>query len=485
MTTGDRATTATAPPRTGPNPWRTLAVVLVGAFMALLDVTIVNVALPSIARGLDAGDSVLEWVVSGYALAFGLVLIPAGRLGDRFGHRTTFAGGLVVFTLGSLACGLAQSPLQLVAARIIQGIGAGVFQPAIPATIQTNFTGRDRARAFGMLGATIGLSTALGPLLGGTLVQLGGADHGWRWIFLVNVPIGLVIVPLALRLLPCPARTVPRGVDPAGLVLLTAGLVALLLPLIEGQQQDWPAWTWASFAASALLLGGLWVWEARLAGRGGEPLIPVHLVRRLPFAAGCMLALVYFAAFTSIFFTLSLLWQIGLGRSALAAGLLVIPFALANMVAAALSDRFSARLGRRVLILGCAMVSAGLGLVLIVLHVQAPSPSAWALLGPLALAGVGNGLFIAPNQDFVLATVERREAGAGSGFLSTAQRIGSSIGIAAVGTVLFGTLEVRGPDDLARAFTHSAQLATVLNVGLVLLALVLVLALPKQARAGG
>jgi MFS family permease len=194
--------------------------------------------------------------------------------------------------------------------------------------------------------------------------------------------------------------------------------------------------------------------------------------------------MVYFAAFTSIFFTLSLLWQTGLGRSALAAGLMVVPFALANMVAAGLSDRFSARLGRRVLILGCTMVSAGLGLVLLVLHLQAPSPSAWALLGPLALAGLGNGLFIAPNQDFVLAAVERREAGAASGFLSTAQRIGSSIGIAAVGTVLFGTLDVRGPQDLARAFTHSAQLATVLNVGLVLLALVLVLALPKKARAG-
>jgi MFS family permease len=223
----------------------------------------------------------------------------------------------------------------------------------------------------------------------------------------------------------------------------------------------------------------------RLAGRGGEPLIPVDLVRRLPFAAGCLLALVYFASFTSLFFTISLLWQTGLGRSPLAAGLVVIPFALANMVVAGLSDRFSARLGRRVLILGCALMSTGLSLVLVVLHLQAPAPSAWALAGPLALAGIGNGLFIAPNQDFVLATVERQEAGAASGFLSTAQRIGSSIGIAAVGTVLFGTLDARGPADLARAFTHSAQLATVLNVGLVLLALVLVLALPKKARAGG
>jgi EmrB/QacA subfamily drug resistance transporter len=485
VTSPAAALTATAPSRTGPNPWRTLAVVLVGAFMALLDVTVVNVALPSIATGLGAGETVLEWVVAGYALAFGLVLIPAGRLGDRFGHRTTFACGLAVFTLASLACGLAQSPLQLVAARIVQGIGAGLFQPAIPATIQTNFTGRDRSRAFGMLGATIGLSTALGPLLGGALVELGGPDHGWRWIFLVNVPIGLVIVPLALRLLPRPARTVPRGVDPVGLLLLSAGLVALLLPLIEGQRLDWPAWTWASFAASAVLLGGLWAWEVRLAGRGGEPLIPVDLVRRLPFAAGCLLALVYFASFTSLFFTISLLWQTGLGRSPLAAGLVVIPFALANMVVAGLSDRFSARLGRRVLILGCALMSTGLSLVLVVLHLQAPAPSAWALAGPLALAGIGNGLFIAPNQDFVLATVERQEAGAASGFLSTAQRIGSSIGIAAVGTVLFGTLDARGPADLARAFTHSAQLATVLNVGLVLLALVLVLALPKKARAGG
>jgi EmrB/QacA subfamily drug resistance transporter len=463
-----------------PSPWRTLAVVLVGAFMALLDVTIVNVALPSIARGLRAGDSILEWVVSGYALAFGLTLIPAGRLGDRFGHRTTFVTGLSVFTLASLACGLAQNPGQIVAARIVQGIGAGLFQPAIAASIQTGFSGRDRSKAFGLLGATIGLSTALGPIIGGALIALGGADHGWRWIFLVNVPIGLVVVPLAARMLPRPSSTTPRKVDPVGLLLFAAGLVALLLPLIEGQQLDWPLWTWLSFAAAAVLLAALWFWEVRLNARGGEPLIPVGLVRRLPFAAGCLLALIYFAAFTSIFFTLSLLWQAGLERSAMAAGLTVIPFALANMVAAGLSDRFSARLGRYVLLIGCALLAVGLGLTLLMIHLGAPEPSALALLGPLAVAGFGNGLFIAPNQDFVLATVPREEAGAASGFLNTAQRIGSSIGIAAVGTVLFGTLEVRGPQDLARAFTHSAQMAFILNVALVLLALTLVLALPKR-----
>jgi EmrB/QacA subfamily drug resistance transporter len=482
--TAARATEASTPARTV-TPWRVLAVVLVGAFMALLDVTIVNVALPSIAEGLGARDAILEWVVSGYALAFGLVLIPSGRLGDAFGHRTTFAAGLTVFTLASLACGLSGSPAQLVTARIVQGLGAGLFNPAIAATIRTTFPPEQRSKAFGMFGAVIGLSTALGPLLGGVLIALGGPAHGWRWVFLVNVPIGAVLVPLALRLVPRPARVVRHGFDPVGLVLLTAGLVLLLLPLIEGQREGWPAWTWAGFALAAMILAGLWFWEVALERRGGEPLVPVALVRRLPFAAGTLLALVYFASFTSIFFTISLLWQVGLARSALAAGLAVVPFALGSMVAAALSDRVSARLGRRILVLGLVMVSAGLGLVLLVLRWGAPAPSALALLGPLALAGVGNGLFIAPNQDFVLAAVPGREAGAAAGLLNTAQRAGSAIGIAAVGTVLFGTLHVRGPHDLGRAFTHSAQLATMLNVGLVLLALVLVLALPKRASGPG
>jgi EmrB/QacA subfamily drug resistance transporter len=460
-----------------------MALLLVGAFMALLDTTIVNVALPSVQAGLGAGPSALQWIVSGYMLTLGLTLIPAGRIGDRIGHHRMYVVGLGLFTVASLACGLAQNPGQLIAARAVQGLGAGLFFPAIAALIQLLYAGPARGRAFGALGAVIGLSTALGPLAGGLLIQAAGVEHGWRWVFLVNVPIGLVAVPLAALLLPRDAGQRDRQrLDPVGLGLLSLALLALLVPLIEGQRRGWPTWTYACLAGSVLLLVALAWWLVRLERRGGDPLIPPHLLRDRAFAAGTVLALVYFAGFTSVFFALSILWQDGLGHSALAAGLVTLPFPAASLVTAALSDRFSARLGRTVLVLGCAMVAAGLLGVLLVLHVTSPDPSGWQLTLPLLVAGLGNGLFIAPNIDFVLSAVPPREAGAASGVLNTGQRVGAAIGIAVIGTILFGTLDIAGPGDVARAFVHSAELATAASAGMVLVALVLVFGLPRRLR---
>ncbi|HEV7653728.1 MAG TPA: MFS transporter [Mycobacteriales bacterium] len=472
-------------PRQVPAPaGRSLAVLLVGAFMALLDTTIVNVALPSVQQGIGASSSQLEWVVSGYLLALGLALIPAGRIGDRIGHHRLYVAGLACFTAASLACGLARSPGQLIAARVVQGLGAGVFFPAIAALIQLLYAGPARGKAFGALGAVIGLSTALGPLAGGLLIQVAGADDGWRWVFLVNVPIGLVGVPLAWALLPRDsARHGHRqAVDGVGVALLTAALLALLVPLIEGQRRGWPAWTYATLAASAVLLVVLGWWLVRVERRGGDPLVSPRLLRQRSFAAGTVLALVYFAGFTSVFFALSILWQTGLGHSALSAGLVLLPFPVGSLITAAFSDRFSARLGRTVLVLGCSMLAAGLAAVLVILEVTAPSPAGWQLVLPLAIAGLGNGLFIAPNIDFVLSAVPPREAGAASGVLNTGQRIGSSIGIAVIGTILFGTLHVAGPQDVARAFIHSAELATGASVAMVLVALALIFALPRRLK---
>jgi EmrB/QacA subfamily drug resistance transporter len=474
----------TSPPPVPAPAGRSLAVLLVGAFMALLDTTIVNVALPSVQQGIGASSSQLEWVVSGYLLALGLALIPAGRIGDRIGHHRLYVAGLACFTAASLACGLAGSPGQLIAARVVQGLGAGVYFPAIAALIQLLYAGPARGKAFGALGAVIGLSTALGPLAGGLLIQAAGADDGWRWVFLVNVPIGLVGVPLAWALLPRDsARHGHRQrVDGVGVALLTAALLALLVPLIEGQRRGWPAWTYATLAASAVLLVVLGWWLVRVERRGGDPLVSPRLLRQRSFAAGTVLALVYFAGFTSVFFALSILWQTGLGHSALSAGLVLLPFPVGSLITAAFSDRFSARLGRTVLVIGCSMLAAGLAAVLVILEVTAPSPAGWQLVLPLAIAGLGNGLFIAPNIDFVLSAVSPREAGAASGVLNTGQRIGSSIGIAVIGTILFGTLHVAGPQDVARAFIHSAELATGASVAMVLVALALIFALPRRLK---
>jgi len=470
-----------APSQADGRGWRAVAIVLVGAFMALLDTTIVNVALPAIHTGLHASPASLEWIVSGYALAYGLVLVPAGRVGDRVGHKWQFIAGLSLFTLASVACGLSQSPGEIITARVVQGIGAGVFYPAISATIQLAFTGPQRSKAFGTLGAVIGVSTALGPVLGGLIIQAAGAADGWRWVFLVNLLIGVIAVPLAAWLLPPPAARARRGIDPAGLGLLAAGLLLLLIPLIEGQPNGWPAWTYVSIGASIPVFALLTAWEVRTDRRGVDALLKPGLLTRSSFSAGAVFALVFFAGFTSVFFTLSILWQVGLGRSALASGLVMTPFALGSLAGAANSARLSARLGRMVLVTGCLLVGVGLAGTAAALYFTAPHPGGWELAGPLLVAGLGSGMAIAPNQDFVMAYVPRQEAGTASGTLGTAQRIGSAIGIAVIGTVLFGTISVRpGPGGLAHAYSHSAQLAMLASVAFVLVALLLVVALPRQ-----
>jgi MFS family permease len=244
--------TIPAPAPDGPG-WRAVSIVLVGAFMALLDTTIVNVALPSIRTGLHASSASLEWIVSGYALAYGLALVPGGRAGDRFGHKRLFLIGLTIFTLASVACGISQSQGEIVAARIVQGLGAGLFFPSISATIQHSFTGPARSKAFGVLGAVIGVSTAIGPLLGGLIIAGVGVHDGWRWVFLVNLLIGAVAIPMAAWRLPKAATHVRRGFDPVGLGLLTGGLLLLLIPLVEGQPDGWPAWTWICFGGCVVV----------------------------------------------------------------------------------------------------------------------------------------------------------------------------------------------------------------------------------------
>ena len=459
---------------------RVLAVVLIGGFMGLLDTTIVNVALPSMHAGLGASSSTLEWVVSGYALTYGLLLIPGGRLGDNRGHRRTYLGGLAGFAAASLACGIAQNSAELITARVVQGAAVGIFFPAISGIIHATFTGRERGRAYAMLGATIGLATALGPLLGGVLVDAAGEHEGWRLVFLVNLPIAAVALVAAARLLPRQdASARRRRTDSIGFTLLTLGLLLLLLPLVEGQQVRWAMWTLVSLVAGVAVLIALWRWEISVQRRGREPLLDPRLLRRPAFTVGTVLALIYFAALTSIFFALSLLWQEGLGRDALDTGLVITPFAVGNIASAANSHRIAERLGRGVLLLGTGLATVGTASVFLVLWLDGVTPNGWQLLAPLAVAGVGTGLFIAPNVDFVLRTVAVEDAATVGGTLNTAQRVGSAMGVAAVGTVLFATVGTATGLGTAAAFARGAQLALAVDAGLLALTFLLVLVLPR------
>jgi EmrB/QacA subfamily drug resistance transporter len=460
--------------------WLALAVLLSGAFMALLDTTIVNVAIPTIRTDLDASEATLSWIISGYALAFGLMLIPAGRVGDRFGHKWIFIAGLTIFTASSLACGLAQNSDQIVAARVVQGLGGGIFYTSITALIQLMFLPHLRGKAFALLGAVIGFATALGPLVGGLIIEFAGSDHGWRLIFGVNLPIGIVAIAAAFRLLPVGGNADRLAVDPIGLVLLTAGLVTLLVPLIMGEDKGWPVWTYCSLVVSAVLIVVFGIWELRVSRSGGTPLVPPRLFAYRSFTGGSVLAMVYFAAFTGVFFTLSILWQLGLGESALQSGLLIMPFAVGSIIGASQSDKLANRYGRAALTAGLGLVTGGLFVVFLILaSVDPVDLSRWYFLPPLFVGGIGSGMFIAPNARFIVATVAREDAGAASGVLGTMQRIGSAIGIAIIGSVLFGTLHFEeGPNAAANAFGHSARQATAVSAALCLIAFLLAFTVP-------
>jgi EmrB/QacA subfamily drug resistance transporter len=458
-----------------PRRWKALAVCLVGGFMVLLDVSIVNVALPSIRDGLHASESELQWVVSGYALTFGLLLVPAGRVGDVRGRRTMFVVALGLFSLSSLACGLAPTSLFLVIARLVQGLAGGLLTPQISALIQQLFRGRERGTAFGLFGTVIGVSTAVGPLLGGALIALFGADDGWRWVFFINLPIGLAAMPLAWRLLPRPDEGQRRrhDYDPVGVGLLGVGIVVLLLPLVQERQWEGSA-KWLLIPAAVLLLAVFVLWEFRYTRRGKEPLVDLALFRLRSWSFGAAMITLFFAGFTPLFFVFTLYLQTGLGYTALEAGIAITPFAVGSAAAAALGGRVVHRFGRSLVAVGLLLAALGFLGALLAVHLVPDDGTGWATLAPLLIGGLGAGLVISPNQTLTLSEVPVERAGTAGGLLQVGQRIGAAVGIAAVGSVFFARVAAtRG--DFADAFTHGLFVATGFLVAALVLAVVDVL----------
>jgi EmrB/QacA subfamily drug resistance transporter len=455
-----------------PRRWKALSVTLVAGFMVLLDVSIVNVALPSLRSGLHAGDSDVQWVLSGYALTFGLLLVPAGRLGDARGRRTVFMVGLGLFTVASAACGLAPNAAFLTVARLLQGAAGGLVTPQNSALIQQLFRGQERNRAFGLLGTTIGISTAVGPLLGGALIALFGTASGWRWVFFVNLPVGLVALPLARRLLPAPpprAEARSQQLDPVGVALLGAAVLMILLPLVQERQWHGPAkWllTVAGLATGAAFLG----WERRQGRRDRQPLVDLALFRERSYGLGAALSLLYFAGFTAVFFTYTLYLQQGLHYSALLAGLATVPFAAGAAVMSSRGAKAVGSHGRTVIVLGLAAVAAGLALTDLAVRLVPGHAAGLVAAAPLLLAGLGSGLVISPNQTLTLSSVPPRQSGSAAGVLQTGQRLGSAVGIAAVGAVFFaGVASSHG--DLAAAFRRSLAVIVAFVVASLLVAL--------------
>lgn len=445
--------TAAPPAEQQPDPrrWIALGVVLTASFMVLLDISIVNVAIPSIQRNLGASFGQVQLVLAGYQLAYAVVLITGGRLGDIFGRKRLFMTGMAGFVVASAACGFARNADMLVISRVVQGLVAALMFPQVLSTIQVVFPPRERAAAFGVFGAVIGLATIAGPLVGGLLIGSDTDTERWRLIFLVNLPIGIGALSAAWFLLHesrAPRR--PR-LDPVGVVLASAGLGLLTYPLVEGRDQGWPAWSFVLLVASLPVLVLFVLYERVKTRRDGSPLVQLSMFRDRAFSTGTILSAFFFSAIPAFFLIFSLTLQIGLGFTPLRAGLTTLPWSVATAVSSAMSVRLAPRLGKSILQVGGVMLTLGMVGIILTMHLRGNALDGPELIPALVVAGLGMGCIIAPLTNIILAGIHHGDAGSASGVLTTMQQIGGAIGVAIVGVIFFGLLGGRADTSSSAA----------------------------------
>jgi EmrB/QacA subfamily drug resistance transporter len=421
-----------APPRLG-----ALLVMLTGTFITTLDFFIVNVAIPATQRDLHAGPATIQLIVAGFGLALAAGLITGGRLGDLYGRRRMFVLGLALFTVASLACGLAPGAGFLVGARVAQGVAAALLTPQVLAIVNTVYTGEHRARAFNAYGLAMGFGGVFGQLIGGLLIRADIAGLGWRTVFLINVPVGLVAVPAAMRLVP--ESRAPHGarLDLAGALLVSTGLVLIVLPVVEGRQYGWPLWTWLCLGAAPFVLAAFAGYQRRL---GQRALIDLRLFGHRAFSVGALIALVGQMAVASFFLILALYLQEGRGLSPLESGLIFLALGAGYFVSSAQAAQVAARLGRQVLAVGALTLALGYGLLAAVAGLTGTEGSTGWLIPGLLVAGCGMGLVMAPLPATALNGVEPRHAASAAGVISTSLQAGGAIGIAVVGVVYYDVL---------------------------------------------
>ena len=435
-------TTSPTPPDADPRRWIAFAVVLAAGFMDLLDVTIVNVAVPSIRNDLHAEYSQLEWIIAAYVLAFAAVLITGGRLGDIYGRKRVFLTGMAGFTIASAACGLATDPTVLIGSRFAQGAMGALMVPQILAIIQTTFPKEERAKAIAIYSGVGGSASAVGLALGGILVQADLFGLAWRPIFLVNIPIGIAGFIAAWFVMSDSKSATPPRLDPVGMVLAVSSVLLLVYPLTEGRRLDWPAWVFVMIAAALAMFVGFLFYERGLARVGRSPLVDLGLFRSRPFAVGVGTWLLFWIAMGGFFLVWTLFMQGGLGWSPLRAGLTSALFAVGAGVGAGLSvGVLAARYGRRVLMIGALVNAAGFALYGAMGVRYGSEFTSWQMALPLLLTGAGFGMVVAPTLDLLLGQVPQREAGSASGLLNTGQQLGTALGVALVGVLFFTVLD--------------------------------------------
>ncbi|MFI9200477.1 MFS transporter [Streptomyces sp. NPDC053048] len=437
-----------------------LLTVLIGAALPFLDFFIVNVALPTIDHDLHAGPALLEMVVGGYGVAYAVLLVLGGRLGDMVGRRRLFLWGTAAFGVTSVACGLAPDAWSLVAARVAQGAAAALMLPQVLATIQATTSGERRTQAMSMYSGTAGVASAVGQVLGGVLVSVDLAGTGWRSIFLINAPIAAVALVLALRSVPETRSANPTRIDPWGTVLLTVTLVSLLVPLTEGRSTGWPLWSWVLLGTFPLAAVALVLVERREERAGRTPLVPPSLLRVHSVRSGLAVIVPFSIGWGGFMFVLAVVLQEGLRLGPMAAGLALLPMCATYFAGSLASPRLAARYGSRLVTAGSLIQLVGLATVVATfwfgwdgLGAAGPGPG-------LAIQGLGQGLLIPPTLRIVLSEVPVDRAGVGSGVMVTTQQAFMALGVATMGSLFLSLAPSTGMRE-ALAITLGAQLVAV------------------------
>lgn len=447
------------------NRLKVLFVLLLPLAMSLMAISSVNVALPTIETGLGATSSDVQWILSGYALSFGVALIPAGRLGDLLGRGTWFLIGLALFVLASIACAFAPNPLLLNAGRLVQGLGAGLFSPQVTGMITQYFSGRGRARAFSMFGLVISASVAIGPVLTGAIIGAVGPEWGWRWAFLINLPLGVLGIILGLAWFPFETERARRrrgpeqrggrlDLDPVGMALLTVAILCVMYPFMAHA-----AWAWALLPVAPLLLW-VWVrWERRYLAVGRSPMVDLRLFDFHSFRNGMLVSGVMFLGVASTFAVAAIYVQSGLGVGALQTGMMGLPNALVSAFSAVWSVKYVMTMGRRLVVWMLGLMALGTALSIAVILVGLPW---WMLAATLTLNGFGMGAMGSANQTLSMEDVPPQHGGTAGGIKQTLERIGAALGNAMITGVLFGMVGAGFNWNLAFAGSFAAIVVCVL-----------------------
>lgn len=455
--------------------WAILGVMLAAEIMDMLDATIVNVAGPSLESSLGTNALGLQWVIGGYALALGAGLVLGGRLGDRFGRRRMFLLGLAAFTIASLLCSLAPTAELLIAFRLVQGAAGALLLPQGLGLLRENLSGTELAVAFGIFGPALGLGGILGPIIGGGLIEADTLGLGWRSVFLVNIPIGIVALIVAWRILPRRDGDRAVRIDLLGAAVIVASSGILVLGLTFGPELDWPLWAWACVAAG---LGGfiLFGWQQRqLLARGGVPLVTPSMFTRRAYTFGLVGIALFFSSLTGTQLVLTLFLQLGNGFSAGEAGLSNLPLALGSAIGGAISGAWLAeKIGRSVLQLGAVTQLLGAGLLWFELQ-QPGDFSIWTIAPGIALFGVGGGAIIAALFSTILAAVKDDEIGSASGVLTAVQAIASAVGVAIFASVFF---DAAASGTAAQAYQQTLVVPAIMLIAF----LALTFLFPKKSR---